>query len=388
MTKNNNFKIQVETKSLSHALTFANSVVEKRNVSTELSHIKLVVKNNELELVATDSDMYLTQKIFVQAFEEGEITVSTKTLTEIIKKIPDKDIIITVITETEQLEICSKNCTFSLLTLPGEQFPMVEEVTVGSILKIPCRDLAKIIDSTKFSVSTEETRYNLNGIYLHVTNTEQGHKFCAASTDGHRLSVSSIEIDSIIEEFGVIVPRKTVEEILKIIKDPKNAQSDIEICLSINRIKFICNNIIMISKIIDGTFPNYLSFIPVENNHKLTVNPKLLADAIDRVATITVDKFRAIKVKLARDKIEITASGEAKGAANEVIVASQEADNLCIFDSENELLIGFNPKYLTDVLEATKFKQVELYFSDASSPTLIKVPESANDIFVIMPVKV
>lgn len=381
-------KIITETKTLNHALSFANSVVEKRNVIAELSNIKLSSKDGKLELIATNMEVYLSQKIPAQVISEGEITVSTKTLSDIVKKIPDNDITLSVSNETDQLEILGKNCKFNLLTLPVNQFPTLDNINIESNFKIPCRDFAKIIDSTLFSISSDETRYNLNGVYLSIKDGE----CTAASTDGHRLSVSVVHVDSNAKEFGVILPKKTLEEIVKIAKDPKNIQLDMEVFLSVNKIKFVCNDIVMVSKLIDGTFPEYQAFIPVENNYKLTINTKLLADVIDRIATITVDKFQAIKLILSKDSLKVTASGESRGVAEEIIECSEDKNNFCIFDHDDSLSIGFNPKYLIEslnaVLNAIKGNQVELHFSNASSPILLKIIDNAKDIFVIMPVKV
>ncbi|WP_367364720.1 DNA polymerase III subunit beta [Candidatus Tisiphia endosymbiont of Nedyus quadrimaculatus] len=385
---NNNLKIIVETKTLTQALAFANSVVEKRNVIAELSHVKLSSKDGKLELITTNMEIYLSQKVAAQVISEGEIMVSTKTLNDIIRKISDNDVTLSVSNETDQLEILGKNCAFNLLTLHANQFPALDDINVETTLKISCSDFVKMIDGTLFSVSVDETRYNLNGVYFYVKDEE----CCMASTDGHRLSVSVVKIANNASEFGVILPKKTLEEIVKILKDPKNIQLEIEIFLSVNRIKFVCNDIMMVSKLIDGTFPDYQAFIPVENNYKLTINTKLLADAIDRVATITIDKFQAIKLILSKDLLEITASGEARGVAKECIPCSLDESNLCIFDYEDNLSIGFNPKYLTDalsaVLSATKANQVELYFLNASSPMLLKTLQNPKDVFVIMPVKV
>lgn len=377
-------EIIVETKELVHALTFANSIVEKRNIINELNNIKLSVTSGFLELIATDMDIMLSQKIGANVMSEGETTVSTMLLADITRKIPDKEIRLKQHAENEELEIKGRNCNFNLLTLPVAQFPVMENIKSETNLKISCKSFAKIIDSTQFSMSTEETRYNLNGIYLHVKDKEVR----AAATDGHRLSVAAEEVGENIAEFGVIIPRKTVQEIAKIVKDSKNSSSDIEIFLGVNKIKFVCNNLVMISKLIDGTFPDYSGFIPANNPNKFVVNTKMLADAIERVATVTVDKFRAIKMSLNNSKVEITASGEARGAAKEVLEASDDADNPCSYSGLEELTIGFNPKYLLDVLGTVKNNKIEIYFNDSFSPVLIKSIDSPSDSFVIMPVKV
>lgn len=381
-------KIITETKTLTHALTFANSVVEKRNVIAELSNIKLSAKDGKLELITTNMEIYLSQKIAVQVIHEGEITVSTKTLSDIVKKISDNEITLSQLDEAEQLMVLGKNCTFNLLTLPVNQFPTLDDINSETTFQIPCRDFARMIDSTLFSISTDETRYNLNGVYFCIKDGE-----CkAASTDGHRLSISTTQVASSAKEFGVILPKKTLEEIVKIAKDPSNIHLNMDIFLSVNKIKFVCNDIVMVSKLIDGTFPDYQAFIPTENNYILTINAKLLAEVIDRVATITLDKFQAIKFILSKDLLELTASGEARGVAKEIIPGSQDKDNLCIFDYEDTLTIGFNPRYIMDslnaILTAIKEHRVALYFANSSAPMLLKTVDNENELFVIMPVKV
>ncbi|WP_341787837.1 DNA polymerase III subunit beta [Rickettsia endosymbiont of Cantharis rufa] len=377
-------KLIVETKTLVQSLGFASSVVEKRNVIPEYANIKLSAKDGNLELSSTNMDLYLSQKIAVQVVSEGELTVSTKTLNDIVRKIPDSELTLTDL-GTTGLEIKGKNCKFNLFTLSISSFPVMDGINPEAGFKISCTDFAKIIESTKFSISLDETRYNLNGVYLHIKDKE----FCSASTDGHRLSISWVTLEKQIKNFGVILPQKSAEEILKIVKDPKNINADIEILLSSNKVKFICNeNTIMLSKLIDGTFPDYSAFIPESSSSKLVINRKIFADSIERIAIITVEKFRAIKLSLSCETLEISAVGEARGNAKEVINSSQNKENFYEYNSDESLIIGFNPQYLEDVLKAVKSDLVELYFSDVSAPVLIKFPENPKDIFVVMPIKV
>ena len=384
MTGNDNiFEIVVQTKDLVHALSFASSVVEKRNVIQELSNIKLLSSGGKLEIGATDMDVYLNQTIGAEVISEGQTTVSTQTLSDVVRRISDLEIRLKQGKGSDKLEIIGANCRFELLTLPALQFPAMEDIDAQSSLKISCADFARIIEYTNFAMSNEETRYNLNGIYLHVKNGE----FAAVATDGHRLSIASMNPGDKSNEFGVIVPRKSVSELLKIVKDAKYAQRDLQLYLSDTKIKFACDNLVMISKLIDGIFPEYSSFVPEDNENKLTVSTKLLAGAINRVATVTVDKFRAVKLAINNKEIYITASGEAKGAASETLKFSEETDSFCSF-AGSEVSIGFNPKYFIDVLSAISEDQVDIYFKDAFSPVLIKTTENPNDNFVIMPVKV
>ena len=380
---NNSLEITVQTKELAHVLNFATSVVEKRNVMSELSNVKLVAKNGILEIGATDLDLYLNQTIGAEIKKEGESTVSTQILSELVRKIPDKEIILKQEAGSEHLHIIGNSYKFDLLTLPAINFPQMEDLDAEVSLKVSCEEFARIVEYTSFAMSNEETRYNLNGIYLHIKNGE----FSSAATDAHRFSIATSKVEPNINDFGVIIPKKTVVELLKIAKDAKNIHSDISVTLGANKIKFACNNLVLISKLIDGNFPEYETFIPTSNESKLIVNTKLLANAIDRVATITVDKFRAIKISLNDTQLTITATGEAKGAANENIKFSNEKESYCSF-SGNNITIGFNPKYIMDVLTTLKEEQVHIYLNDASSPALIKTLENPKDSFVVMPVKV
>lgn len=384
MAENKNiFEIVVQTKDLVHALSFASSVVEKRNVMQELSNIKLQAFDGKLEIGATDMDLYLNQNIGAAVIGEGETTVSTQTLSDVVRKISDTEIRLKQIPDSDKLEIIGANCRFELLTLPVVQFPAMEDIDSKSSLEISCVDFARIIEYTNFAMSNEETRYNLNGIYMHVKDGE----FAGVATDGHRLSIASTKLQKKSEEFGVIVPRKSVSELLKIVKDTKYAKGNLQLFLSNTKIKFVCDNLVLISKLIDGTFPEYSSFIPEDNENKLTISTKLLANAIDRVATVTVDKFRAVKLSINDKEMFITASGEAKGAASETLKFSEEDNNFCSF-SGSDVNIGFNPRYISDVLSALSEDQVDIYFKDAFSPVLIKTTENPNDNFVVMPVKV
>ncbi|HJK86996.1 MAG TPA: DNA polymerase III subunit beta [Candidatus Megaira endosymbiont of Nemacystus decipiens] len=374
--------ISVNTKELAHALSFANSVVEKRNILSELGNIKLLAKNNSLEIGATDMDLYLNQEIGAQVTNQGETTVSTQLLSDIIRKIPDEYLQLSQSENEKELLINGRNCNFKLLTLPTANFPIMEGLDSSSHLKLPCKDLLHLIDSTNFSISNDETRYNLSGLYFHINDND----LYSASTDGHRLSVSSKGIKEVLDNsVGIIIPKKTVLELAKIIRDSKNIQSEISMSFSNTKIRFECNNIILVSKIIDGSFPDYRQLIPSENNNRLVIATNLLKEAIDRIATITVEKFRAIKFFIQSDNLKLTATGEAKGMASEVLYYKEDK-NISYIGAE--MSIGFNPRYWTDVLSSIDSEYIEVSLKDYNSPVLIKAVSNPTDLFVIMPVKV
>jgi DNA polymerase-3 subunit beta len=202
------------------------------------------------------------------------------------------------------------------------------------------------------------------------------------------LSIATVSIDKASAKFGVIVPKKTVIELLKLLKDTRYSSSKIRIRLSTNKVEFVSDNLKVVSKLIDGQFPDYTAFIPAETSRKLLINPKLLADAIDRVAVVTAEKFRAIKLSVTTESFTLSAFDGIRGSAREVLDYSQEPKSYCEFKGTEEINIGFNPKYLNDVLSVLKEPEVEIHLGDTSSPALVKVPGSESEVFVIMPVKV
>lgn len=310
-------------------------------------------------------------------------TVSTQTLSDIIRRINDQEIKLVQHQGSDKLEIIGRNCKFELLTLPADKFPNMEEVASEKTIKLPCREFSRMLEYTSFAMSQEETRYNLYGLYMHMDND----KFCSAATDGHRLSLATYATGEAKEDIGVIVPKKTVHELHKIVKDTNHIEGDITIVFAENRIKFELENCQIVSKLIDQQFPEYSNFIPQDNESVLQVDRKMLASAIDRVAAITVDKFRAVKIAIADNALKITASGEAKGAAAENMPFSEDEKEYCSFNG-SDIAIGFNPKYLGEVLSAIKEDKVSLFLSDTQSPVLIKSDANSGDSFVVMPVKV
>lgn len=373
---------KVITKDLLYALNFASTVVEKRNIISHLSHIKLTSSDQGIIVNATDMDMYLSQMIGAQITSQGETTVGAQVLSDIIRKFPDDKVTLKHNVDSNILEVIGNNCRFELPTLPPMQFPQIEDVEGSNKITLSCKDLALIIEHTQFAMSTDETRYNLNGIFLHINN----EGLCAVATDGHRLSLSSAKATISDQKLGVIIPRKTIQELLKIIKDNKNINSDVEITFTENKIKFNFNNIIFISKLIDSIFPDYDHFIPENNPYQLKIHAKSLADAIDRVSTITVEKFRAVKLHITNNSITISGFGDSRGSGSEVITFTQlDGDN---FYNGEEIEIGFNPVYILNVLNAINHDQVSILINDSLSPVLINNQEQASNSFVIMPIRV
>jgi DNA polymerase-3 subunit beta len=375
------FDITLSRQELIKAMSHVHSVVEKKNILPILSNVKLGATNNTLQISATDMDVAVTENLPVTVNLEGELTVSAHLFYDILKKMPDSEIKCCYEHETSKLKILGENREFSLSVLPASEFPMIEQVESDYSFSLKSEELKTLIEKTKFAMSTEETRYNLNGIYLHFRDIDSGRYFSSAATDAHRLALSSVlsEEDSNdgIEAPGIILPKKTAFELKKITDEAPDKQVYIE--LSSSKIKFSCGSFTLISKLIDGNFPDYNAFIPASYKSKLVINTRDFSSVVDRVSTITMEKFRAIKLDIKQNSIYVSATGEAGGSAFETLEGELEGE---------ELEIGFNPRYLLDVLSVIESEQVELQMQDSFSPVLLKAEDEPNSIFVVMPIKV
>ena len=374
------FNIILDTKELSKILSVSSSIVEKRNVLPILSHIKLAAHDNKMMLTATDMDLSINLSISAQIKSAGQITLHSETFSNIVRKISEKNVEINYIDETSQIRLFTPTYDVELSTLPAEDFPMMDNFIPKVVTEVNSTDLVAMLEMTKFAMSTEETRYNLNGVFLH-SRKRDGHLYIAtAATDGHRLAsfCSNVIVD---KEFGIILPRKTVIELNKIFKD---INKTVQIMIGHNRVKLVCEGIEIISKLIDGSFPDYEVFIPISNNNVLRINNDLLKQSIDRVATIAIDKFPSIKITIMEDQIQLYSHSENKGLANEVI----KIDNEKILYQGNQITIGLNPRYVLDVLSILGSDTIEFKLSDSFAPALIKSLDRPNGDFVVMPVKV
>lgn len=368
------FHIKIPTRDLALTSHLLNSIIEKKNVLPVLNNIKMEAFNNKVKLVATDMDISICEYLDAQVLTSGRLTVNSRTLTDIIKKFPTD--IVELEYKDNELKIKGDYCEFSILVDSAVAFPNVDEAEAfeeGTVIK--SENLAKIIEHTMFSISTEETRYNLCGIYLHLLD----NLIAAASIDGHRMSVSRHQAENINKFENAIIPRKTVDKLYEILRD-RAKDIDITIAFKPNKVIFHYGQITITTKVIDGSFPDYKEFVPQKSSKVLTVSVKSFSDAIERISIITAEKFKAIKMSLSRDKVEISAFGESKGSGREVLTDAK-------YDGD-EMQVGFNPRYVLDVLKVISKGEVNVYFNDASSPILIKDPEFENADFVVMPIKV
>ena len=374
------FAITTTRATLFKALSHLQSIVERRNIVPILSNVKLDATADGLLLTATDMDISASEVIKAEVKDSGSITVPVHTLYDIIRKLPEEDDIEIAISQKEngKININAGSCKFSLSYLTSETFPTMDYGQLPHKFLLSAKEIITIIDKNKFSISTEETRYNLNGIFLHVTNGENTKVLRAVATDGHRLSRVEIAMPQGAENIlGIILPRKTVMEIRKLVD---GYDGDVSIELSDSKIKFSFGNIQLISKLIDGNFPDYEHLIPVDNKLVMKIATNIFTKAVDRVSIITFEKLRAIKLSLKTNLLTIFASGEANGSGSE---------ELTIEYSDKELELGFNSKYLLEILSAIKGETLEFHLADdVYAPALIKDPSDQSVLFVLMPMLV
>lgn len=383
---NTSFEIVALTKDLSNALGLINSIVEKKNVISILANVKLEAINGKLILSGTDIDLYASEEIAVQVVQEGAITVSTRLICDIIRKFSDKEVTLKFNTETQQLEVISNKSFYKLATLPANEFPIIDSLENTINFEIPLSELSRIVEHTKIAICDIEARYNWNGIYLHITE-ENGEKFLtSASLDGHRLALSKTPAPEGSEQLqGIIIPKKACYELHKILKSANDEVLNVLIELNNVKIKFTCGNVSLVSKLIDGTFPNYSGFIPNNTINHLIINSKLLHDAVERASIVTVETCRAVKFIFSDQDLEVTAHGAPNGSAQEIF---SFADSEIIQYQGEEISISFNPNYILDIMGVINTEMVEISFSNNAAPTIISSPDDSSSIFVIMPVKV
>ncbi len=380
VTISQSLEVTVERSLLIKALGHAQSVVERRNTLPILSNIKIEAVRNTLSLTATDTDIEITEEIAASVTKQGAITVPAQTLYDIIRKLPDGAQIELIGTDSAggKLKINTASCNFSLASLPVNDFPVMDSGNMTHSFKLHPLELIALIDKTKFAISTEETRYYLNGIFLHTRENENGDiKLCTVATDGHRLAKVEIAAPEGAKNInGVIIPRKTIGEIRKLAED---CTSDIDISLSDSKISFVCGEAVLVSKLIDGTFPDYDKVIPSGNDKIAEIDANALARAVDRVSTISSEKTRAVKLTLETGKLTVSATSEENGAAKE---------ELEIIYSDNSFDIGFNSRYLLEMVSVLKGERIQIILKDGNSPALVRDCGDPNSIFVIMPMNI
>ena len=374
-------KATIERATLLRCLSHVQSVVERRNTIPILSNVLIDADvGGGVKVMATDLDLQVVETMTVASVESGgAITVSAHLLFDIARKLPDGSQVSLEMSENRMVVKAGRS-RFQLPTLPRDDFPVIVEGELPTSFELPARELAELIDRTRFAISTEETRYYLNGIFLHVSD-ESRPVLKAAATDGHRLARYTIDRpEGAAGMPDVIVPRKAVGELRKLLEEALD--SNVQIDLSASKIRFALGGeggVVLTSKLIDGTFPDYSRVIPTGNDKLLRLDPKAFFQGVDRVATIATEKTRAVKMGLDEDKVTLSVTSPDNGTAAEEIAAEYKSEG---FE------IGFNANYLKDILNQIDADTVEIHLADAGSPTLIRKDENSPALYVLMPMRV
>ena len=373
-----NMKLTIERAAFLKALGHVQSVVERRTTIPILSNVLLRAEPDRLALSATDMDLEIVERVAGRIEREGRTTAPAHTLYDIVRKLREgAQIEIETSGERNAMVLRSGRSTFTLACLPPEDYPLMASGELPYNFSLSATELRALIDRTRFAISTEETRYYLNGIYLHATKADEVPVIRAVATDGHRLA----RMEMVLPEGaagmpGIIIPRKTVLELRKLVEE---SEDEVQIGLSETKIRLTIGEAALTSKLIDGTFPDYDRVIPSNNDKVLEVECKSFAEAVDRVSTISTEKSRAVKLAIENGNLRVSATSPENGTAEEEVEVRYSA---------SPLEIGFNSRYLLDIAEQIEGEWAQFVMSDAGSPTLVRDGADPSALYVLMPMRV
>ena len=368
-------KFNVNQQDLQQALNYCQGVIEKRSTLPILSNVLLDANNSKLTITATDLDLIFIHQLHnVEIFEEGKTTTTSSVMYDVIRKFTLGKKINLSLTDVNKLQVESEKSIFNLNCISSSEFPLTDENFNDNEFSIKSKQFLKLLNKCKFSIANDETRHYLSGIYFHQTEVEDKNYLTAVATDSHRMSISKIRLDKKIDFEPVILPKKTIFQLCSLLD---TYDGDVKIFNKKSKIKFELNNSILISKLIDGKFPNYIQVIPKNNQKKLEVNLKLFLNSVDRVASVSLDKKDGVKFNLSKDILNLSVNNANSGDGKETLNVN--------FD--NDLEISFNSRYLIDIASQLNGDRIEIFFNDSGSPALVRDPADFDSIFVIMPMK-
>ena len=368
-------KFSINQQDLQKSLSYCQGVIEKRSTLPILSNVLLDASNGKLTITATDLDLIFIHQISnIEILEEGKTTTSSSIMYDIVRKFSSGKKINFSNPSENKLQLESEKSLFNLNCINASEFPLTDENFNENEFIIKSKELLKLLNKCKISISNDETRHYLTGIFFHQTQIEDKIFLTAAATDSHRMSISKIRLKNKIEFEPVILPKKTIFQLCSILED---FDGDIKISNIKSKIKFEINDSILISKLIDGKFPNYVQVIPKENQKKLEIDLKLFLNSVDRVASVSLDKKDGVKFSLSKDTLNLSVNNTNSGDGKEGLIVK--------FD--HELDISFNSRYLIDVASQLDGEKIEIYLKDTGLPALIKDPSDFDSIYVVMPMK-
>jgi DNA polymerase-3 subunit beta len=371
-------RVILERSNLLKSLNHVHRVVERRNTIPILSNVLLAADGASLEMKATDLDLEITEATPAKVEQGGATTVPAHLLYDIVRKLADgAEVMLKTDEDGNAMTVASGRSSFRLQCLPQSDFPELSAGSFSHIFRLDSTALKGLIEKTQFAISTEETRYYLNGIYLHTHEVGGKLKLRSVATDGHRLARAEMEAPAGSEGMpGIIIPRKTVSELQKLVDDPDVA---VTTELSETKIRFTIGSVVLTSKLIDGTFPDYQRVIPTGNDKKLVIDRQSFAAAVDRVSTISSERGRAVKMSIAEGQVTLAVNNPDSGSATEELAADYSSD---------PIEIGFNARYLLDVAAQLTGSEARFMLADAGSPTLIHDASDETTLYVLMPMRV
>jgi DNA polymerase-3 subunit beta len=367
-------KLEIDKKDLLGLIGKTQNIVEKRNTMPILVNILLEADQNLLKVFATDLEVSLTDQIKVQVHQPGKVAVSAKSLFDIAKELSDGPITL-IKKENNWLEIKQGKYTSKIVGISAEEYPIFPTYNSQSFIKIDAEILKEMIDKTIFSVSNDDTRYHLNGVFFEL-NPANGFKMVA--TDGHRMSLiskNSKDVGSANTQ-GVIIPRKGLNEIKKILE---GTEGTVEIAIEGSQFVLKHSSTILMIRLIEGKFPNYQQFIPQKLTQKVMINREAFLTSLKRVSLLANQKSKAVLLNLSNGKMEISSNNPELGDAKEEIEVDYKG---------GDLKIGFNAKYITDILTSMEQEKVDFELNDHLSPGLMKPHNDASYTCVVMPMRI
>jgi len=365
--------IKTQRDTLLAPLQSVSGIVERRHTLPILSNVLLEKKGDNLTLLATDIEIQITTTTGGAGGDgDGAVTVGARKLQDILRSLPDSAEI-SLVLEDKRLQVRAGKSRFSLQTLPADDFPRMT-IAEGDTkqLTLSQKTFRQLLAKTQYAMAAQDVRYYLNGLLLLV----EGQELRAVATDGHRLAYASVEIEAELPRQEMILPRKTVLELNRLLTD---SDDPLSITLSPNQVRFAFGSIVLVSKLIDGKFPDYERVIPPVLTNHMTANRQTLMQAMSRAAILTNEKFRGVRIVLADNSLKMLAANAEQEEAQEEIEVQYEGAPLDI---------GFNIGYLLDVLNNLHTEEVQWSFNDANSSALITVPGNDRFKYVVMPMRI
>lgn len=367
----------IEKSALLKALSHVTSIVERRNTIPILSNVMLDASGDHLCLKATDLEREAIEKVSAKISDEGSTTVQAHVLHDIVRKLPDGADIEISLGDDGRVILATGKGRYDLQVLPADEFPELSTDDLSHKFSLKSNELKHLIEKTRFAISTEETRYYLNGIYLHEAEADGTNMLRAVATDGHRLAQIEVPLpDGASGLPGVIIPRKTVGEIHRMVAE---TDDEVTIELSDAKIRFSVGDLVLTSKLIDGVFPDYSRVIPTANDKSLDVSCDIFSKAVDRVSTLSSERGRAVKLNLDEGKLVLTVNNPDSGSATE---------ELSVNYKEEPLEIGFNARYLLDITSQLESETASFLLADPGSPTMVRDSSEMSALYVLMPMRV